>query len=80
MVDPDPDRPNDHRTHNFRCVALSAKEGECCKDMSRSTISLSSPVCVSRSVHVSVIRLNEALIQGVSKVRFDCKLYFAQSI
>ena len=54
MVDPDPDRPNDHRTHNFRCVALSAKEGACCKDMSRSTISLSSPVCVSRSVHVSV--------------------------
>ena len=38
----------------FRCVPLSAKEGACCKDMSRKTISWSSPVCVSISVHVSV--------------------------
>ena len=48
---------------NFRCVALSAKEGACCKDMSRTTISRSSPVCVSISVHVSVLKwLNKVLL------------------
>ena len=35
---------------NSRFVPLSAKEGACCKDMSRTTISWSSPVCVSISV------------------------------